>query len=128
MNTIEKLQIYTPLVARILLAVLFVMGGIGKLGDVAGFAGYMASGGVPGFLAWPVIIFELALGASWILGYQARIMALLGAGFCVLAGILYHFAPADQMQMISFMKNLGIAGGLLMVFVHGAGPFAIDKK
>ena len=124
----EKLQIYTPLVARILLAVLFVMGGIGKLGDVAGFAGYMASGGVPGFLAWPVIIFELALGASLILGYQARIMALLGAGFCVLAGILYHFAPADQMQMISFMKNLGIAGGLLMVFVHGAGPFAIDKK
>ena len=124
----EKLQIYTPLVARILLAVLFVVGGIGKMGDVAGFAGYMASGGVPAFLAWPAIIFELALGVSLILGYQARIMALLGAGFCVLAGILYHFAPADQMQMINFMKNLGIAGGLLMVFVHGAGPFAIDKK
>lgn len=124
----DKLQIYTPLIARILLAVLFVVGGIGKLGDVAGFAGYMASGGVPGFLAWPAIVFELALGASLILGYQARIMALLGAGFCVLAGILYHFVPADQMQMISFMKNLGIAGGLLMVFVHGAGPFAIDKK
>ena len=124
----DKLQIYTPLIARILLAVLFVVGGIGKLGDVAGFAGYMASGGVPGFLAWPAIVFELALGASLILGYQARIMALLGAGFCVLAGILYHFVPADPMQMISFMKNLGIAGGLLMVFVHGAGPFAIDKK
>ena len=124
----EKLQIYTPLVARILLAVLFIMGGIGKLGDVQGFAGYMASGGVPGFLAWPVIIFELALGASLILGYQARIMALLGAGFCLLAGVLYHFVPADQMQMINFMKNLGIAGGLLMVFVHGAGRFAIDKK
>ena len=124
----DKLQIYTPLIARILLAVLFVVGGIGKLGDVAGFAGYMASGGLPGFLAWPAIVFELALGASLILGYQARIMALLGAGFCVLAGILYHFVPADPMQMISFMKNLGIAGGLLMVFVHGAGPFAIDKK
>ena len=124
----DKLQIYTPLIARILLAVLFVIGGIGKLGDVAGFAGYMASGGLPGFLAWPAIVFELALGASLILGYQARIMALLGAGFCVLAGILYHFVPADPMQMISFMKNLGIAGGLLMVFVHGAGPFAIDKK
>lgn len=124
----DKLQTYTPLVARILLAVLFIAGGIGKMGDVAGFAGYMASGGVPGFLAWPAIVFELALGASLILGYQARIMALLGAGFCVLAGILYHFVPADQMQMISFMKNLGIAGGLLMVFVHGAGPFAIDKK
>ena len=59
---------------------------------------------------------------------QARIMVLLGAGFCVLAGILYHLVPADQMQMINFMKNLGIAGGLLMVFVHGAGRFAIDKK
>ena len=124
----DKLQIYPPVVARILLAVLFVVGGIGKLGDVAGFAGYMASGGLPGFLAWPAIVFELALGASLILGYQARIMALLGAGFCVLAGILYHFVPADPMQMISFMKNLGIAGGLRMVFGHGAGPFASDKK
>ena len=124
----DKLRIYTPLVARILMGALFIMAGIGKLGDVAGFAGYMASGGVPAFLAWPSIIFELALGASLIVGFQARIMALLGAGFCVVAALLYHFVPADQMQMTMFLKNFAIAGGLLMVFAHGAGPVAVDKN
>ncbi len=124
----DKLRIYTPLVARILMGALFIMAGIGKLGDVAGFAGYMASGGVPAFLAWPSIIFELALGASLIVGFQARIMALLGAGFCVLAALLYHFVPADQMQMTMFLKNFAIAGGLLMVFTHGAGAVAVDKN
>ena len=83
----DKLRFYAPLVARILMGALFIMAGIGKLGDVAGFAGYMASGGVPAFLAWPSIIFELALGASLIVGFQARIMALLGAGFCILTAM-----------------------------------------
>ena len=124
----DKLRFYAPLVARILMGALFIMAGIGKLGDVAGFAGYMASGGVPAFLAWPSIIFELALGASLIVGFQARIMALLGAGFCVLAALLYHFVPADQMQMTMFLKNFAIAGGLLMVFTHGAGAVAVDKN
>lgn len=124
----DKLTSYAPLVGRILLGALFLVAGLGKLSDVAGFAGYMASAGVPSFLAWPAVIFEVALGASMILGFQARIMALLGAGFCVLAGLLYHFQPADQMQMTMFLKNLAIAGGFLMVFAHGAGPLALDKR
>ena len=124
----DKLTSYAPLVGRILLGALFLVAGLGKLSDVAGFAGYMASAGVPSFLAWPAVIFEIALGASMILGFQARIMALLGAGFCVLAGLLYHFQPADQMQMTMFLKNLAIAGGFLMVFAHGAGPLALDKR
>lgn len=124
----DKLGFYAPLVARILMGALFVIAALGKLSDVAGFAGYMASGGVPAILAWPSIIFELVLGAALIVGYQARIMALLGAGFCVVAAGLYHFAPADQMQMTMFLKNFAIAGGLLMVFAHGAGPLALDKN
>ncbi len=124
----DKLTSYAPLAARILIGVLFLVAGLGKLADVPGFAGYLASGGLPAFLAWPSVIFEIALGASMILGFQARIMALLGAGFCVLAGLLYHFQPADQMQMTSFFKNLAIAGGFLMIFTHGAGPLALDKR
>lgn len=124
----EKLSSYAPLIGRIFLGLLFLVAGLGKLSDVAGFAGYMASAGVPMFLAWPAVIFELALGASMILGFQARIMALLGAGFCVLTGLLYHFNPADQMQMTMFLKNVAIAGGFLMVFAHGAGPLALDKR
>ena len=63
------------LVARVLLGLLFVVSGIGKLGDVAGFAGYMASGGVPAFLAWPVVLFEIIGGLALIAGFQTRIVA-----------------------------------------------------
>ena len=123
-----KLTTYAPLVARVLIAALFLIAAVGKLGDVAGFAGYLTSGGLPAFLAWPSILFELAVGVSMLLGFQTRIMALLGAGFCVVSGLLYHFNPADQMQMTMLLKNLAIAGGFLMLFAHGAGAVAIDKR
>ena len=121
----EQIRTYAPLVTRIFLAIIFIPAALSKMGDVAG--GYLASGGLPGLLAWPAIIFELALGAAMLIGFQARIMALFGAGFCVLAGVLYHYAPADQMQMIMFFKNLGVAGAFLMIFAHGPGKLALDK-
>lgn len=124
----ELLKTYAPLVTRLFLAAVFIPAGLSKMGDVAGFAGYMTSGGLPSFLAWPAIIFEVLLGLSMLIGFQARWMALLGAGFCVVAGLLYHFAPADQMQMILFFKNLGIAGAFLMIFAHGPGKLAVDKS
>lgn len=123
----DQLTKYAPLLARIFLAAIFIPAGFMKMGDVAGFAGYMASGGVPGVLAWPIILFELALGASMLLGFKARPMALLGVGFCLLTALLFHLVPADQMQMTFFFKNLGIAAGFLMIFAHGAGLAALDK-
>ena len=106
---------------------MFIPAGLMKMGDVAGFAGFMASGGVPAILAWPAILFEVALGTSMLLGFKARPMALLGAGFCILTAVLYHFVPADQMQMTMAFKNFAIAGGFLMIFAHGAGAVALDK-
>lgn len=124
----DKLSYYAPTAGRILIGLLFLVAGIGKLGDVAGFAGYLAFGGLPAFLAWPSILFEILLGVAFIVGFQVRPLALLGAGFCIVTALLYHFDPADQMQMTSFLKNLAIAGGFLLVFSTGAGPLAIDKK
>jgi putative oxidoreductase len=118
---------FAPLLARILIGLLFLVAGAGKLADVPGFTGYLTSGGLPAVLAWPSIIFEIVLGLALIVGFQTRIMALLGAGFCVLAAVLYHFAPDDQLQMAMFLKNFAIAGGLLMFVAHGAGRYAIDK-
>ena len=124
----DKVTPYAPVVARVFIAVLFLLAGFGKLADVSGFAGYLASGGLPAFLAWPSIVFEILVGASMLLGYQARIMALLGAGFCVVSAALYHNNFADQTQMVMFLKNFAIAGGFLMIFAHGAGKLAIDKN
>ncbi len=114
------------LAARVLLGVLFVMAGIGKLGNVEGFAGYMASGGVPAFLAWPVILFEILGGAAIIAGIRTAPVAIVLAAFTVLAGALYHYVPADQMQMTQFLKNLAIAGGFLAIGASGAGRFSVD--
>ncbi len=118
---------YAPLVARILIGILFIVAGAGKLADVAGFTGYLTSGGLPAFLAWPTILFEIILGLALITGFQTRIFALLGAGFCLLAAVVYHLVPADQMQMTMFLKNFAIAGGLMMFVAHGPGRYAVDK-
>ena len=123
----DKLTAYAPFLARLFLAALFLMAAFGKLADVQGFTGYLTSGGLPAFLAWPSIIFEVVLGLSMLAGFQARIMALLGASFCVVSAILYHFQPADQIQMTMFLKNFAIAGGFLMIFAHGPGKLAVDK-
>ena len=118
---------FSLLAARVLLGVLFIMAGLGKTADVAGFAGYMASGGVPAFLAWPVILFEILGGLALVVGIQTRAVALALAAFTVLAGVMYHFDPADQMQMTQLLKNFAIAGGFLAVAVQGAGRFALDR-
>lgn len=114
------------LVARILLSVMFIGAGIGKLGDVQGFAGYMASGGVPGILAWPVILLEILGGIALLVGFQTRLAALALGLFSVAAGVLYHYVPADQMQMTMFMKNIALGGGYLALALIGAGQWSVD--
>ena len=115
------------LVARVLLGLLFLVAGLGKLGSVEGFAGYMASGGVPAFLAWPVVLFEIVGGLALIAGVQTRVAALALGAFCIVAGVLYHFDPADQMAMTSFLKNVALTGGYLALAVAGAGRYAVDS-
>ena len=119
---------YTTLAARVLLALLFIVAGLGKLGDVAGFTGYMVSGGIPAIFAWPTILLEVLGGLAILIGFQTRIAALALADFTLLAAVLYHFVPADQMQMTMFLKNLAITGGLLLLAQHGAGKLSVDGR
>ncbi|WP_127104194.1 DoxX family protein [Pararhodobacter zhoushanensis] len=114
------------LVARILLSVLFIVSGFAKIPNAEGMAAYMQSGGVPGFLIWPVIALEVLGGLAILFGLFTRPAALALAAFCVVAGAMFHFDPADQMQMTSFMKNLGLAGGFLLLWVTGPGAWSID--
>lgn len=124
----EKMTTYVPLVARILIAPMFLLAGIGKLGDMSGFMGYMASGGVPTFLAWPTVALEVLGGAAILIGFQTRVAAFLLAGFCLLTALLFHLVPADQMQMNIFLKNVAVAGGLLMLVAFGPGSLSVDKR
>lgn len=124
----EKSTPVIELVGRILLSIMFIMAGYSKIGGYEGTQGYMEAMGVPGMLLPLVIILELGGGLLLLAGFQARIVAFLLAGFCLLSGFIFHFQPEEQMQMIMFMKNITIAGGLLFIVAHGAGALSIDAR
>jgi len=106
---------YTNLAGRILLAQLFLLAGLSKITGYAGTQGYMEAMGVPGALLPLVIALEVGGAVALILGWQTRLTALALAGFSVAAAVIFHANLGDQMQMILFMKNFAIAGGLLVV-------------
>lgn len=118
------------LVARILLSFMFIMAGASKFGDLGGTAGYITSVGLPaGSLLSPLsAIFEVVAGLAILVGYQTRIAAWLLAAFCVVAAVVFHYAPADMMQTLLFTKNLTIAGGMLALSVAGAGAWSVDAR
>ena len=118
-----------PWLARILLGLIFVLAGFGKLGSgYAGKAAHMAAAGVPEALLPAVIVLELGGGLALIAGFQTRAVAGLLALFCVLSAVLFHLDFAQKMQQIMFMKNLAIAGGLLLLVIHGAGRSSLDGR
>ncbi len=116
------------IVARILMAWIFIGAGLSKLGaGYAGTQGYMASVGLPGELLPLVILLEVGGGLALVLGFQARLAALALAIFSIVSAFMFHGA-ADQMQQIMFMKNLAMAGGLLAFTVFGAGRLSLDGE
>jgi putative oxidoreductase len=115
------------LAGRVLISAIFILSGFSKIGGYEGTQAYMQAMGVPGGLLPVVILTELGGGLLVLAGFQTRLAALALAGFSVLAGVLFHFKPDDQMQMIMLMKNFAIAGGLLFLVAHGAGRFSIDR-
>jgi len=123
-----QLQNISTLIGRILLSSIFILAGINKIGGYEGTQGYMQAMGVPGSLLPLVILLEVGAGAALLIGWRARIMALMLTAFCLIAAIIFHSNFADQMQMILFMKNLAISGGLLFVFAFGPGAWSLDKE
>jgi putative oxidoreductase len=118
----------SELVGRFLLALLFLLSGLGKIGAYGATAAYMSSAGVPGALLPAVIAVEVLGGLALVLGWKTRIAAALLAGFSLLAAVTFHNNLADQIQLIMFFKNVAIAGGLLILVANGAGPLSVDRR
>lgn len=115
------------LLARVLMAILFIAAGWGKLGT--GYAGtlqYMAAMGVPGLLLPLVIALELGGGLAVLTGTLTRLAAAGLAIFCLASAVLFHGDFAAAGQSVQFMKNLAMAGGFLLLCLHGAGAFSVD--
>ena len=116
------------LVARVFISLIFLLSGINKIGNYEGTVGWMESIGIPGILLIPAIILEIVAPMLIMIGYKVKISAALLSVFCVATAIIFHSDFNDQMQFISFMKNIGLAGGFLFIVVNGAKDFSLDKK
>lgn len=124
----HALQSWIELAGRLLLGVLFLFSGIGKITGYAATAGYMSAMGVPPELLPVVIVLEVLGALLLFIGWKARVVAFLLAGFSLLSAVTFHANFSDQIQLVMFLKNLSIAGGLLLVVANGAGTYSIDAK
>jgi putative oxidoreductase len=113
-------------IGRIMLALIFIMGGAMKLAEPTSTGQYMATVGLPANLAIPAGIFELVGGVCIALGIFTRIWALLLAGFCVLTALLFHRETADPLQAAMAFKNIAIAGGFLCLFAYQGKAWSLD--
>lgn len=122
-----KMNGVLQLVGRVMLALIFILAGIGKISDPAGTAGYMQAMGVPTLLLWPTIALEVLGGLAIAVGFQTKYAAFALAGFSVLAAIIFHSNFAEQMQSVLFLKNIAMAGGLILLAVGGKTAYSMDK-
>jgi len=127
-NPITGLSGLSELAGRILLATIFLITGLGKIASYAATAGYMDATGIPGELLPVVIAFEVLAAIALVAGWKTRLTAFLLAGFTLLSGLVFHSNFADQMQMIMFLKNVAITGGLLLLVANGAGALSLDRR
>lgn len=119
----SNLDASISLLARALMAYIFIVAGFGKLTAYSATVGYMESMGVPGVMLPFTILLELGGGLALLFGFQARLVALGLAVFSVITGLIFHGAAEDA---INLMKNFAMTGGLLFLMLHGAGKFSLD--
>ena len=114
------------LIGRIFISALFLISAYNKIFNLEGSMGWMEGFGIPGFLIFPAIAVEIILPVLVIVGYQARIAAGILAIFCLMTAFLFHFDFSDQSQLISFLKNTAIMGGLLIIISNKPQMCSVD--
>lgn len=118
------------LVGRVLLSAMFIMAGFAKLTAVSGTAQWFGSIGLPAPTVVAVLVglLELVGGVAVLVGFYARAAAIALALFTIAASLVAHTNFGDMTQMLFFQKNMGIAGGFLILSVFGPGAFAINQR
>jgi putative oxidoreductase len=120
---------YLPFIGRVLIGVPFMMSGLSKLTAYGATTALIAAVGLP----FPPLAFavaatvELGGGLLLVFGYRVRLVALALAVFALATAVSFHSNFADQNQMIHFLKNVMMAGGLLQIVAFGAGAISIEQ-
>jgi len=130
MSALSKQSSYIAAAGRLLMALIFLISGAGKIATPAATLNYIASAGLPlpalGYLI--ALAVELGGGMLLVVGFQTRAAAIVMTIFTIATAFSFHHDFADQNQMIHFLKNLAMAGGLLQIVAFGAGAFSIDGR
>lgn len=123
----NQLMRFADLPSRALMATIFILSGVGKIGAFEATQGYMQAFGLPGILLTPTIVFEIGAGLLLLAGFKTRYIAFLLAGFSIATALIFHNNFGDQMQQIMFLKNLAMSGGLLLLAKTDAKDFSVDR-
>ena len=116
------------ILGRLLLSAIFLINGIGKIFNYEGTIQYMEDFDVPDYLIIPAITVEILFPILLILGYYTKFSALVLSLFTLALAVIFHTDFSNQMQLMSFLKNIAIAGGFLIIFVYGPGKYSLDHK
>ena len=118
---------FLDLLARLMISSIFLFSGVNKILNYDGTVGWMESFGVPGLLLVPAIIIEIMFPLLLIFGYKTKIAASGLMLFSLMTAFIFHFDFSNQMQIIAFLKNIGLAGGMLFLIINGPKGFCLDK-
>ncbi len=127
----EQYRDYVSLIGRMCMAGIFLLSGIGKILDPQGTQQYMASMGMTtatGFFYVAAVAIEVGCGLSLLLGYMTRVGAMVLFLFMIPTTLIFHTNFSDPMQMIHFLKNLAMGGGLLYIAAYGPGRLSMDGR
>ena len=116
------------LIGRIFISALFLISAFNKIFNLEGSMSWMEGFGLASFLIYPAIVIEIVLPVLVIVGYQARIAAGILSIFCLMTAFIFHFDFSNQIQLVSFLKNIGLAGGFLFIVANGTKDWAVDKE
>jgi len=116
------------LIGRIFISSIFLLSGINKFKNYEDSHEWMESFGVPGILLIPAIVLEILAPVLIIAGYHVKISAALLSLFCIATAVIFHADLSNQMHLIAFFKNIGLAGGFLFLVIYGAKDYSLDKK
>jgi putative oxidoreductase len=116
------------LTGRVFISLVFLLSGINKIGNYEGSVGWMETFGMPGIFLIPAIILEIVAPILIIIGYKVKIAAALLSVFCIATALIFHTDFSNQMQFVSFMKNISIAGGFLFLVINDTKDFSLERK
>ena len=119
---------FLDLIGRAFISGIFLFSGINKIFNFEGTIDWMEGYGVPGILLFPAIAVEILFPILIIIGYKTRIAAGALFLFCLITAFIFHFDFSNQMQIIAFLKNIGLAGGLIFLIINGSRDYSLEKK